>query len=137
LSYLLDTNVCIGLVKGDDALVRRCRAEHPRDLALCSPVKAELLYGARKSVRVEHNLAGLDRFFVAFRSYPFDDRAAEEYGLIRADLERAGLPIGGNDLLIAAIARARDCTLVTANTREFFRVPGLRVIDWRTEQQSA
>lgn len=89
--------------------------------------KAELYYGARKSERVEHNLAVLRRFFEPFRSVAFDDRAAEEYGVVRADLERMGTPIGPNDLLIAATARSRDLTLVSLNRREFDRVVGLRV----------
>lgn len=89
--------------------------------------KAELYYEARKSERVEHNLEILRRFFEPFVSLPFDDRAAEEYGLIRADLERAGTPIGPNDLLIAALARSRDLGLVSPNSREFGRVAGLRV----------
>ena len=61
---------------------------------------------------------------------PFDDRCAEEYGLIRADLDHAGTPIGPNDLLIAATARAHDLVLVTHNTREFSRVSGLQIDDW-------
>ena len=89
--------------------------------------KAELYYGARKSERVEHNLEILRRFFEPFVSLPFDDRAAEEYGIIRADLERAGMTIGPNDLLIAALARSRDLGLVSLNVREFGRVSGLRV----------
>ncbi len=92
--------------------------------------KAELYYGARKSERVEHNLGVLSRFFDPFPSLQFDDRAAEEYGLIRADLERAGTPIGPNDLLIAALARSRDLTLMSFNVREFERVIGLRVANW-------
>lgn len=89
--------------------------------------KAELYYGARKSERIEHNLAVLYRFFEPFRSLAFDDRAAEEYGIIRAELERAGTPIGPNDLLIAALARSRDLTLVSSSRREFARVAGLRL----------
>lgn len=92
--------------------------------------KAELYYGARKSERIEHNLGVLRRFFGPFRSLAFDDRAAEEYGIIRADLERTGTPIGPNDLLIAALARSRDLTLVSFNRREFGRVAGLRLTDF-------
>lgn len=93
--------------------------------------KAELYYGARKSEKVEHNLGVLRRFFKPFRSLAFDDRAAEEYGIIRTDLERAGTPIGPNDLLIAAMARSRDLTLVSYNWREFSRVAGLRLTDFK------
>ncbi|MGI8538657.1 MAG: type II toxin-antitoxin system VapC family toxin, partial [Rubrobacteraceae bacterium] len=70
------------------------------------------------------------RFFEPFGSLAFDDRAAEEYGVIRADLERAGTPIGPNDLLIASIARSRDLTLISMNRREFGRVAGLRLTDF-------
>ena len=69
----------------------------------------------------------LTRFFEPFGSFVFDDRAAQEYGVIRADLERMGTPIGPNDLLIASIARSRDLTLVSLNHREFSRVAGLRL----------
>jgi len=92
-------------------------------------VKAELLYGARKSAHPAKVLQALRRFFAPLTSLDFDDAAAEEYGRIRADLERAGMPIGGNDLQIAAIARSRDATVVTHNIGEFSRVVGLRVED--------
>jgi tRNA(fMet)-specific endonuclease VapC len=95
-------------------------------------VKAELLYGARKSARIDRNLRLLQQFFDPFVSLPFDDRCAGEAGLIRLDLERSGRPIGPNDLLIAATARAHDLVLVSGNTREFGRVPGLRVDDWES-----
>lgn len=131
MSYLLDTNVCIALLKkGDQALSARLRREAPTNVALCSVVRAELLYGARKSERVDENLRLLEVFFAAFASLPFDDRAAEHYGAIRALLTRAGTPIGANDLLIASIALASDATLVTRNLDEFRRVPGLRVDSW-------
>jgi tRNA(fMet)-specific endonuclease VapC len=76
-------------------------------------------------------LEELRAFFAPFRSLDFDDRAAEEYGLIRADLERAGRLIGPNDLLIASIARAHDLCVVTHNIGEFIRIPGLAVEDWQ------
>ena len=99
-------------------------------MLLSSIVKAELLFGARKSQRVDHNLALLAEFFAPFAVAPFDDACAGQYGLLRADLERAGQPIGPNDMLIAATARAYDAVLVTSNGREFSRVVGLRVQDW-------
>jgi tRNA(fMet)-specific endonuclease VapC len=94
--------------------------------------QAELLYGARRSARVSDNLRLLARFFATLISLPFDDRCAEEYGFIRADLEHAGTPIGPNDLMLAATARAHDLVLVTHNTREFSRVSGLQIEDWET-----
>ena len=111
-------------------MASRLRDQAPQEVYLCSVVKAELAYGARHSARVAENLELLKRFFGPFISRPFDDRCAEHYGLIRADLSKQGAPIGPNDLLIAATARALDLTLVTNNTREFSRVLGLRVVDW-------
>lgn len=93
-------------------------------------VKAELLHGARRSSRVAENLRLLQRFFAPFPSLPFDDRCAEQYGLIRAELEREGRLIGPYDLMIAAIARTHDLVLVTHNAAEFARVAGLAIEDW-------
>ena len=131
--YVLDTNVCIRYLNGRSPLVReRLQALEAGSIRLCSVVKAELVYGAAKSRVREHTLAKLDRFFAAFESLPFDDRAALNYGEIRADLESQGTPIGPNDLLIAAIALANQATLVTTNTREFARVKGLELENWET-----
>ena len=129
--FLLDTNVCIHLLnERHPAIERHFRACSPTDIRLCSIVKAELLYGARHSQRVETNLQRLQLFFAPLESLPFDDRSAEEYGLIRSSLAQRGNPIGPNDLMIAAIARAHDQILVTHNTQEFGRIPGLRLADW-------
>jgi tRNA(fMet)-specific endonuclease VapC len=129
--FLLDTNVCIHVLNNSSpAVVARFTAESPATLRLCSVVKAELLFGARKSNRVAKVLASLDQFYKPLVSYPFDDECAHEYGRIRADLDRAGTPIGGNDLMIAAIARRHDLSLVTHNVDEFTRVVGLAVEDW-------
>lgn len=129
--FLLDTNVCISLLNSGHPNIRRAfEACSPSEIALCSVVKAELLFGARKSKRVEENLQLLRRFFAPLASLPFDDRCAEHYGAIRADLAAQGSPIGPNDLFIAAIARAHDATLVTHNTGEFSRIVGLRLVDW-------
>jgi len=84
------------------------------------------MFVARKSQRVDSNLAGFTRLLQPFESVPFGDEAAAHYGLFRAILERAGTPIGANDLLNAAIALRRDLVLVTRNHQEFARVPGLR-----------
>lgn len=131
MTYLLDANSCIQYLNGRSENVRkRLASERPEDIALCSVVKAELLYGAFKSARPTENLDRLRFFFRRFASLPFDDTAAEIYGDVRAHLERAGRLIGPNDLLIAAIALSQDVTLVTNNTREFSRVEGLRLEDW-------
>lgn len=129
--YLLDTNVCIHLLnQRNNVLLQHFRQHTPANIALCSVVKAELLYGAQRSQRREANLQLLKAFFAPIKSLVFDDVAAEHYGEIRADLLAKGLPIGPNDFLIAAIARAHQATLVTHNTTEFSRVPELRLEDW-------
>jgi len=129
--YVLDTNVCIRVLnEAHVGILDRFRRHAPREIALCSIVKAELLYGARRGQRVEENMQLLARFFQPLASLPFDDRCAGEAGLIRADLAAQGKPIGPNDLLVAATARANDAVLVTHNTKEFARVTGLRLEDW-------
>ena len=131
--YLLDTNACVhALNNSSPLLVSRLRSHNPSDVRLCSVVKAELLYGARRSSHVSENLRLLRHFFAPFISLPFDDHCVEYYGLVRADLERIGTPIGPNDLMIAATARAHDLVLVTHNTREFSRVLGLQLEDWES-----
>ncbi len=129
--YLLDTNACIRILNNTSpALVARLQQHPPSDLRLCSVVKSELLYGARKSSRPADNIRVLDSFFAPFISVPFDDICAEHYGIIRSDLQRAGTPIGPYDLMIGAIAIANELVLITHNTREFSRVVGLRTEDW-------
>lgn len=102
----------------------------PEDVALSSVVRAELLYGARQSQSVAANLKRLETFFSQLAAVPFDDRAAEQYGLLRAQLPAAGTPIGPNDLMIASTALAHDLQLITRNHGEFSRVPGLRLETW-------
>ena len=114
-----------------DALARRIKTTHPREIVVCSVVKAELFYGALKSARPAENLRKQQEFLRKFDSLPFDDRAAEEYGRIRSRLEKAGTPIGPNDLSIASIALAHDVTAVTRNLNDFKRVEGIKVEDWR------
>jgi tRNA(fMet)-specific endonuclease VapC len=131
--YLLDTNACIRILNGTSpSLAERLRFIPRSQLRLSAVVKAELLYGARKSSRVAENLRLLERFFDSIASLPFDDACAEEYGLLREELDRAGTPIGANDMLIAATARAHHAILVTHNVREFSRVADLRLEDWES-----
>lgn len=135
--YLLDTNTCIKYLNGrSDSIRRRLEATRPQDVVVCSVVKAELFYGAMKSRDPVTNLAKQRRFLQRFVSLPFDDRAAEAYGRIRAALERLGQLIGPNDLLIAAIAVTHNVTLVTHNIREFQRVDGLPIEDWEAASTS-
>ncbi len=100
------------------------------EIRLSAVVKAELLYGARRSSRTADNLRLLTHFFEPIVCLPFDDECAASYGLLRVELERVGTPIGPNDLMIAATALAHDLVLVTHNVAEFSRVAGLRFEDW-------
>ena len=102
----------------------------PADIALCSVVKAELLFGAHRSEQKDNNLQLLQKLFAPLHSFDFDDKAAEHYAQIRADLTAQGNLIGANDLMIAAITRANKATLITHNTGEFERVQGLMIEDW-------
>jgi tRNA(fMet)-specific endonuclease VapC len=131
VSYLLDTNICVPLLNRTDSVLReRLLSHRPGEVVLCSIVKAELAFGAQNSQRVAENLERLQRFCSAFQSLPFDDAAADRYGGLRALLRREGRPIGGTDLLIAAIALAAKVTLVTRNAEEFARVPQLALETW-------
>ncbi len=131
MRFLLDTNVCIKILNGSsEAVVARMHGRDPAEITLSAVVRAELVYGARKSRHVAANLRLVEGFCEPFVCLPVDDRTADVYGGIRADLERLGRPIGPNDLMIASTALAHSLTLVTHNLSEFTRVPGLRVDDW-------
>jgi tRNA(fMet)-specific endonuclease VapC len=132
MRYLLDTNVCIEILRGrNPSLKTSLAARNFVELALCSIVWAELQCGAQLAQNPGQELARLQNAFGHWPRLPFDDPAAESYGEIRAHLHRTGSLIGGNDLLIAAIARANGLTLVTHNTHEFARVPDLPLEDWQ------
>lgn len=131
MKYLLDTNICILLLKKSDlSIVKKLKSLTPDQVGICSVVKAELLYGARKSQSVEKNLSLLSQFFEQLESLPFDDDATDFYGTQRSILEKAGTPIGNADLMIASIALANDLTVVTRNQKEFIRIQNLRVEVW-------
>jgi tRNA(fMet)-specific endonuclease VapC len=126
--YLLDTSVWIGYLKGVPALVLRVQSEP--QIGISSVSLGELYYGARKSQRVEANLRRLEVLRSEVPVFEVDTTVAEVYGMVRADLERQGTPIGPNDLWIAATARAHDLVLVSRNQREFVRIAGLRLDNW-------
>jgi len=132
--FLLDTNTCIFFLNSSSDPIRENMEKYgPEQIALCSVVKAELLFGALKSARVEQNMEKLQKFFQPFRSFYFDDAAADIYGQIRSTLERQGTRIGPNDLMIAAIAVSRRAILVTNNVQEFGRVQNLEIQDWTSQ----
>jgi tRNA(fMet)-specific endonuclease VapC len=132
--YLLDTNACIAHLRQNNAqIAQRFLHVSPAEIALCSVVLAELFYGAHHGPanKLAANLALIVRLQQRFPSLPFDDAAAGHYGEIRAYLDARGTPIGPNDLMIASIAHSRGLTLITHNTGEFSRVPGLALEDWQ------
>ncbi len=133
--YLLDTAVCIDVLNGTSpALVARLRTEDPAAIGLSCLTKAELLYAARHGQNVAANLRLLELFLAPLRSLPFDDRCADHYGAIRADLAAADRLLRPNDLLIAATARAHDLVLVARNPRKYSRVVGLKVEAWGVDE---
>ncbi len=131
MKYLLDTNICIFAIKRKPvAVLERLQEQSPDALAISSITLAELRYGADKSARPQQNHATLDAFLTNISVVDFDARAADQYGIVRAELERRGTPIGSLDMMIAAHALSIGITLVTANSSEFSRVPMLVVEDW-------
>lgn len=131
MPWLLDTNVWIHYLKSASSPVaERLRHRLPSEILTCAVVRAELLHGAMKYGVPERRLVIVAETLAPYASLPFDDLAAERYAHLRHALEKAGNVIGSHDLLIAAICLARGCTLVTSNTREFGRIPGLLIEDW-------
>lgn len=125
LKYLLDTNIVIFVIKQRPLQVLDIFNLHHGRMAISSITLAELAHGAEKSSDVARNTAVVEDFASRLTALPYDDKAAWQYGSIRAALEKQGQPIGINDLHIAALARSNGLTLVTNNLREFERVPGL------------
>lgn len=131
MTYLLDTNICAYLLKGTfPALNEKILTVHPTQLAISAVTLYELEYGAAKACWGEERRQRLKLFLSAFTIAPFDDRDAVAAGQIRAALEKQGCPIGAYDLQIAAQGLCRQWVVVTHNTGEFQRVPGLKLEDW-------
>ena len=128
---MLDTNVCIDLLRGKHrAMVRRLRRYEPDEVGISAITMAELQHGVFKSRDPVRNRAAVADFCAAVEILPFDGLAAEAYGRLRTVLQAAGTPIGPLDTLIAAHALSLGCTLVTNNEREFNLVPALIVENW-------
>jgi len=131
MRYMLDTNICIYIIKKKPApVVARFKKMNIADIALSSVTLSELEYGVIKSSRPEQNREALTQFLSPFEMLPYDDLAAVHYGEIRAYLEQKGKLIGAMDMLIAAHARSRNLTLVSNNAREFSRIPALKTENW-------
>lgn len=131
MRYMLDTNICIYAIKNrPQKVLARLQELEPSDVCVSSVTYGELVYGVEKSSAVERNRLALTMLLANIDIMPFDDTAADEFGKVRAELEKQGTPIGHYDLMIAGHARSLGYTLVTNNTREFERVDGLRLEDW-------
>lgn len=131
MRYLLDTNICIYIMKQrPESVLQRFRVMNQNDLGLSIVTVAELEYGVAKSQNRPLNRIRLDNFRRPFQVVGLSDEDVRVFGEIRADLEQRGTPIGAYDLLIAAQAKSRDLVLVTNNMREFERVSGLRLENW-------
>jgi tRNA(fMet)-specific endonuclease VapC len=131
MKLLLDTNICIYIIKQQPATVLNHFLEYQiGDIGISSITLSELRYGVAKSAHREKNAKALDEFVIPLEVVSYDESAAHAYGNIRATLEKAGTPIGSMDMLIAAHAVSLGIPLITNNTHEFQRVPSLKIIDW-------
>jgi len=135
MNYMLDTNICIYAIKHKpEIVIRNFLLHNPEELCISSITYAELMHGVEKSMAVEKNRIAIAMFLSPITILDFSCKAAEEYGIIRASLERKGTPIGPMDMLIAGHAKSENLVVVTNNTREFLKVEGLKVVDWTLEQ---
>lgn len=130
LKYVLDTNIAIYVIKRRPIEVLGRFNDNASRIAISVITLAELMHGAEKSSRPTANVAVVEDFCSRLEVLPYTTKAAQHYGSIRADLERAGQTIGVNDLHIAAHARSEGLVVVTNNAREFSRVPALQVENW-------
>jgi len=141
MRYMLDTNICIYLIKNKpECVLKRLKEHEYSEICISSVTYAELVHGVEKSQAVEKNRLAVEKNRLALaillaniEIMNFDTLAAEEYGKIRADLEKAGTPIGPMDMMIAGHAKSLGYTIVTNNTKEFMRVSGLLIENWAEE----
>ena len=131
MEYLLDTNICIYIIKKKPIeVLERFQTLALGDIGISTITLAELQYGVAKSTHPEKNQQALQQFLIPLEIVEFDYEASVVYGEVRAYLEKIGQPIGALDMLIAAHAKSMDVTIVTNNEREFKRVPDLKVENW-------
>ncbi len=131
MKYILDTNICIYIIKKKPIQVFDKFKDLPLgSVGISSITLAELAFGAKKSAQSEKNQIALNQFLIPLDIVEFDTNAAIEYGKIRAELERVGTPIGPLDMLIASHVKSLELTIVTNNEKEFKRVSGLKVENW-------
>ncbi len=131
MRYMLDTNICIDLIKRrPPQILRRFHSLTVGDIGISAITLAELRYGAAKSQAVDKNAQALEEFLLPLEIAAFDEKAAAAYGPVRAELEKAGTPIGPLDTQIGAHALSLNTILVTNNTEEFRRIKRLKVENW-------
>jgi tRNA(fMet)-specific endonuclease VapC len=131
MRFMLDTDSCIALIKRKPGtILRRLMSLSPGEAGISAITLAELRYGVAKSAQNEKNRLALDEFLLPLEVADFDELAAAGYASVRATLEKAGTPIGPLDTQIGAHALSLGAILVTHNSREFRRIPGLAVEDW-------
>lgn len=134
MRYMLDTNICIYAIKHKPEQVFLKLQEHePLEICISSVTYAELVHGVEKSRAIEKNRVALALLLANIEIMDFDSSAAESYGKIRADLEKAGKPIGPLDMMIAGHAKSLGYTIVTNNMKEFMRVNGVKLENWAEE----
>src|SRR5260370_611422 len=136
LQYMLDTNICIYVIKNYPPKLRERFNRLAEQLSMSSITFAELVYGAEKSSRRLENLQAVEQFSARLEVLASPPKAAAHFGQIRADVERIGKPVGPLDMLIGAHARAEGLIVVTNNARELRRLPGVRVENWVDEGRS-
>ncbi len=131
MKYMLDTNICIYIIKQKPiSVLKRLQALKIDDVFISVITLAELEYGVEKSRKKEQNKLALAEFLAPIEVLPFDDMAAQKYGELRTLLESKGKPIGSLDMLIAAHALSRKLVLVTNNVKEFKRIPSIKIKNW-------
>jgi len=130
LKYMLDTNIVIYTIKNRPAQVREMFKKHEGQMCISSVSLGELIFGAERSSRTEHNLTIINGMVARMDVAAFEEHAAEHFGQLRAELYNIGQPIGPYDMMIAGHARSMGLILVSNNMAEFERVPGLRLENW-------
>lgn len=130
LKYMLDTNIVIYTIKNKPDVVREAFLAHDGQMCISSITFMELIYGVERSSAPARNLAVLESFVARLEVLDYDIKGASHTGQLRAELALAGTPIGPYDQMIAGHARSQGLILVTNNTKEFVRVPGLRLENW-------
>ena len=131
MRYMLDTNICIYAIKHKpEKVFLKLQETDPEDVCISSITYAELVHGVEKSASVERNRVAISLLLSNIEIKDFDVKAADEYGKIRADLEKKGTPIGPLDMMIAGHAKSLGLAVVTNNVKEFSRVNGIEVVNW-------